>query len=72
MNGVLKKYTNRVRFVRVNIHGPQTLALQKQLGFSASPELYLVDPAGHVLHYWGESIDPVELEQALQAISPTP
>ena len=67
----MKKYADRARFVRVNIHVPQTRALQKQLGFSATPEFYLVDPAGHVLHYWGETIDPAELEQIVKSLPPS-
>ena len=65
----MKKYTDRARFVRVNIHAPQSLTLRKQLGFSASPEFYLVDPTGHVLHYWGgDAIDLSELENLIKAL----
>ena len=72
MNGLMKKYADRARFVRVNIHAPQSLTLLKQLGFSASPEFYLVDPMGHVLHYWGgDGIDLAELEQAIKALPPS-
>ena len=68
----MKKYTDRARFVRINIHAPQSFALLKQLGFSASPEFYLVDPAGHVLHYWGgDLIDLAELERAIKVLPPT-
>ena len=68
VNGLMKKYSDRVRFVRINIHVPQTLALQKQLGFSATPEFYLVDPAGHVLHYWGGEIDLAQLENLVKSL----
>ena len=64
----MKKYPDRVRFVRINIHTPQSFALQKQLGFSATPEFYLVDPAGHVLHYWGEEIDLAQLENLVKSL----
>jgi hypothetical protein len=68
----MKKYTDRARFVMVNIHVPQSRALQQQLGFSASPEFYLVDPTGHVLHYWGgDAIDLSELENLLNALPPS-
>ncbi len=68
----MKKYTDRARFVRVNIHASQSRPLLKQLGFSASPEFYLVDPAGQVLHYWGgDSIDLAELERAIKALPPS-
>ncbi len=68
MYGLTKKYADRVQLLRLNVHNRQTLELQKELGFSATPEFYLVDPGGHVLHYWGGSISAAELEQALQAI----
>ncbi len=72
MNGLMKKYTDRARFVRVNIHAPQSTAVKKQLGFSASPEFYLVDPTGQVLHYWGgDDIDLAELERAIKALPPS-
>ena len=68
----MKKYAGRARFVRVNIHTPQSSDLKKQLGFSASPELYLVDPAGHVLHYWGgDLMDLADLEEAIKALPPS-
>jgi hypothetical protein len=69
VNGLMKKYTDRARFVTINIHASQTRALQKQLGFSASPEFYLVDPAGHVLHYWGgDTVDLSDLENLIKAL----
>ncbi len=69
MNGLMKKYKDRARFVRLNIHTPQSFALKKQLGFSATPEFYLVDPKGHVLHYWGgDSIDLAGLEEMVKAL----
>ncbi len=72
VHGLMKKYTDRARFVTVNIHVSQSRALLKQLGFSASPEFYLVDPAGHVLHYWGgDAIDLSELETLLKALPPS-
>ena len=71
VHGLMKKYTDRARFVTVNIHVSEYSALLKQLGFSASPEFYLVDPAGHVLHYWGgDAIDLSELETLLKALPP--
>ena len=71
VDGISKKYADRVHFVRINIHNRQSLALQKELGFLGAPELYLIDPGGHVLHNWGESVSATELEQALQAIGQT-
>ena len=72
VNGLMKKYTDRVRFVTVNIHASQSRALQRQLGFSASPEFYLVDPTGQVLHYWGgDTVDLSELENLIKALPPS-
>ena len=68
----MKNYTDRVRFVRVNFHDPKTFDLQTTLGFNTTPEFYLVDPQGHVLHHWDESVDLAELEHTVQAISPAP
>ncbi len=68
VNGLMKKFSDRVRFVRIFIRSRQALALQKELGILGAPELYLIDPSGHVLHIWDESISIPELEQALQAI----
>lgn len=70
MNGLMKKYTDRAAFVRVNIHDPTTFELQTQLGFNATPEFYLIDPQGHVVHHWDDSIDLVELEETIRAIAP--
>ena len=72
VNGLMKKYTDRARFVTVNIHISRSRALQRQLKFSASPEFYLVDPVGHVLHDWGgDAIDLSELENLLKALPPS-
>ena len=70
VNGLMKKYTDRVAFVRVNIHDPKTFDLQTQLGFNATPEFYLVDPQGNVKHKWDDSIDLAELEKTIRALSP--
>lgn len=64
----MKNYTDRVRFVRLNIHDKATLDLQTQLGFTTTPEFYLIDPQGHVLRNWDESVDLTELEQTIQAL----
>ena len=72
VNGLMKNYTDRVRFVRLNIHDKATFELQTQLGFSTTPEFYLIDPQGRVERRWDESVDVDELEQTIQALSPTP
>ena len=72
VNGLMKKYTDRVRFVRLNIHDKTTFELQKQLGFNATPEFYLIDPQGRVERQWDESVDLAELEKTVQALLPAP
>jgi hypothetical protein len=68
----MKKYEDRARFARVNIHTPQSSPLKRRLGFSGTPEVYLVDPTGQVLYYWGgDMIDLAQLEEALKALPPS-
>ncbi|NTU65211.1 MAG: hypothetical protein HGB05_17875 [Chloroflexi bacterium] len=66
----MKNYTDRVRFVRLNIHDKTTFELQAQLGFNTTPVFYLIDPQGQVLRLWDDSVDLAELEQTIRAISP--
>jgi hypothetical protein len=68
VNGLMKHYADRVRFVRLNIHDPRSFELQTELGFSTTPEFYLIDPQGRVERKWDETVDPAELEQTVQAI----
>ena len=72
VNGLMKNYTDRVRFVRLNIHDKATFELQTHLGFSTTPEFFLIDPQGRVERKWDETVDVDELEQTIQALSPTP
>ncbi len=68
----MTKYTDRVRFVRLNIHDKTTFEVQAKLGFSTTPELYLIDPQGHVERKWDESVDLAELEQTIKALPVLP
>lgn len=68
----MKKYTDRARFVRLNIHDKATLELQTQLGFSTTPEFYLIDPQGRVERRWDESVDVAELEETIKELPLTP
>ena len=72
VNGLMKNYTDRVRFVRVNIRHPQAAELRTELGFSATPEFYLVDPQGRVERKWEDPVDIAELEQTIKALPPAP
>jgi hypothetical protein len=72
VNGLMKNYTDRVRFVRVNIRHPQAAELQTLLGFNATPEFYLIDPQGRVECRWDDSVDLAELEQTIKALPVNP
>ena len=68
MNGLAKTYGQRIKFVRVNIHDPKTTALQTQLGFVTTPEFFLLDPGGRVVHQWAEDITGDSVAQVLDAL----
>jgi hypothetical protein len=76
VNGLEKVYDQRIEFVRANIHDARSRALMDEYGFSATPEFYLVDPHGKILHFWNDVIPEAELRQAfdtaLAAYPPTP
>ena len=63
MNGLERKFGSRITFVRLNIHNPDTFALQDQLGFTTTPEFYLLDKSGAILGLWDEGISAKEMEQ---------
>ena len=68
VNGLAKTYGKRVKFVRVNIHDPKTIPLQTQLGFMTTPEFFLIDPAGRVVHQWAEDLTVDGAGQILAAL----
>jgi hypothetical protein len=68
VNGLEQAYAGRVRVVRVNVHNRASQPLQERFGFTATPELFLVDRAGAVLGHWDE-IDSLEgLKSAIDRI----
>jgi hypothetical protein len=69
VSGLAKTYGDRVKFVRVNIHDPKTAALQAELGFTTTPEFFLLDPKGHILHYWDEDLTIEAVGQVLKTLS---
>ncbi len=68
MRGLEKEYAGRITFVRVNVLDDDNIALIKQFGFSATPELYLVDRAGKVVRFWNEEVSADELRAAFEQV----
>jgi len=68
VSGLTKIYGTCIKFVRVNIHDPKTAALQTQLGFMTTPEFFLLDPGGRVVHQWAEDITGDSVAQVLDAL----
>jgi hypothetical protein len=68
VNGLKKVYGTRIKFVRVNIHDPKTKDLQTRLGFMTTPEFFLLDPAGRVVHQWAEDLTFKGAGQVLDAL----
>jgi thiol-disulfide isomerase/thioredoxin len=62
--GLEKEYGDRITFVRVNILDSNNEPLMKQFGFSATPELYLVDEQGRIIAFWDDAIEANELRRA--------
>jgi len=64
VHGLEEEYGSRITFVRVNILNPESQPLMEQYGFSATPELYLVDAQGQILGAWDETVTEEDLRQA--------
>lgn len=54
VNGLEQEYNGRILFVRANIHNQATIALQEKLGFTATPEFFLLDEQGNILEHWDD------------------
>jgi thiol-disulfide isomerase/thioredoxin len=63
VNGLKKEYGDRISFVRVNIHKPESRPLMEKYGFTSTPELYLVED-GKVIGAWDDLVTTAELRQA--------
>ncbi len=66
VHGLEKEYGDRITFVRVNIHNPDSIPLQEQLGFGTTPEFYLLDGQGHILGHWDDGVTAQVLRQAFE------
>lgn len=67
MDGLEKEYGSRIAFQRVNILNEKNQPLMEAYGFSATPELYLVDGEGRVMMFWDDVAGPDEIRQVLDA-----
>ena len=68
VHGLAKDYGDRITFVRVNVHNPNTRPLQEQLGFGTTPEFYLVDGQDHILGFWDGDVTVQVLRQAFEDV----
>ena len=64
VHGLEAEYFGRVQFAYLDADDPQTLDLQRSLGFYYQPELYLLDAEGKVLEKWVGYVSQEELETA--------
>jgi len=65
VHGLEAKFSEQITFTRVNIHDKNTFELQKELGFSVTPEFFLLDADGLILKHWDETLDISQLEADL-------
>ena len=72
MHGLEREYGDRITFVRANIHDRHTYPLQVQLGFSTTPEFFLLDEAGNILGHWDETVTVAGLKRAFESILAVP
>ena len=68
MRGLEKEYAGRIDFVRVNVLDKNSTALINRFGFSATPELYLVNGSGKIVHFWDSEVEADELRKAFDAV----
>ena len=64
VHGLEAKYFGRIQFSFLDADDPQTLDIQRSLGFYYQPELYLLDADGKVLEKWVGYTSQDELETA--------
>jgi hypothetical protein len=68
VHGLERKYGDRIDFLRLSIHNPATFALQKQLGFTVTPEFFLLDANGAVLAHWDDGFSVEGVEQVFAGL----
>jgi len=68
VHGLERKYGDHITFVRLSIHNPDTFSLQEQLGFTVTPEFFLLDASGAVLAHWDEGLSVEGVEQVFAGL----
>jgi len=68
VHGLERKFGDHITFVRLSIHNPDSFALQEQLGFTVTPEFFLLDAGGAVLAHWDEGLSVEGVEQVLAGL----
>jgi len=66
VHGLEKEYSDRITFIRVNIHKPENQPLLDQFGFTTTPELYLVNNQGKIIGAWSDGVTREELAAAFE------
>ena len=64
VNGLEKKYGDRITFVRANILFPENRPLMEQYSFSTTPEFYLVGLQGKIIGFWNDQVEGEVLRHA--------
>jgi hypothetical protein len=64
VHGLEAKYYGRIQFSFLDADDPQTLDIQRSLGFQYQPEIYLLDGKGNVLEKWVGYARETDLETA--------
>ena len=64
VHGLEAKYFGRIIFSYIDADDPDTLDLQRTLGFFYQPEIYLLDADGNVLEKWVGFTSEDDLELA--------
>jgi len=68
VHGLRDEYSHRITFRLANIHDKTTFDLQAQLGFTATPEFFLLDADGTILGHWGEEVTESALRLAFDKV----
>jgi thioredoxin-like negative regulator of GroEL len=67
VNGLYEKYHGQVSLTRLNILNSDSQPMMDKLGFSATPEIYLLDPAGKIVALWDDLTSEQEMAAVIDA-----